>query len=208
MDRDSFEQKFIKSYSDSIRKIHSFQGTDPTSTFSNENTQNLINNEADKMRTQYLELFKIQENFDGEGTNPGWWKTTFRGISVTLVDELYKTSNKEEKTNQETKVAFMEFEKITLSSEKYSCILVGKRRDCDLVINSNSISRLHAVIYFFKEKRKIVVVDVGSFFGIKMSSRSSTKKLINSLPKDRKVIELEWGEKVSLLLGGNVVRFY
>lgn len=86
-------------------------------------------------------------------------------------------------------------------------ITLGRFGDCDYKLPSNQgCSRCHAIIFIFKNH--VIVVDPGSFFGIKTIRRKDHEKGIrNSLPNARMPLVFGRNETFVLMLGEIRVAF-
>lgn len=147
------------------------------------------------LREIYTDIFRRQEHKEGY-----WWKEQFLE-SANILSEKIKSEFKET-TSKTTEV------KISYGSQIYErqkdVILIGRFKGCDVPIssyNDRKVSRLHAIVFIFRKFSKILVVDVGSFSGIKMLERSSETPVVHSLPDNRNVLVLELNEFVKLEMG-------
>jgi hypothetical protein len=83
--------------------------------------------------------------------------------------------------------------------EDKDVVTIGKVRFNDVQININGISRLHAIIRIFGNK--IVVMDVGSYFGIKCLERAEDLPKEESVNGARKPLVFGVDETVILKIG-------
>nr|QBK88805.1 MAG: C3HC4 type zinc finger protein [Mimivirus LCMiAC01] len=82
-----------------------------------------------------------------------------------------------------------------------SVIIIGRYKECDIIIpqkNHNS-SRVHAVV--FVQPNRVIVIDPGSFIGIKTMRRSENKPLEHSIPRNRKPLVFSRTERFILNFG-------
>lgn len=83
---------------------------------------------------------------------------------------------------------------------------VGRAKECDIVINDLdskfSCSRIQCIIIITSEKT--YVIDLWSILGTKTINTGNTKKIINSIPNDRKILEFELNETFQLRFGDNI----
>ena len=78
---------------------------------------------------------------------------------------------------------------------------VGRHMMCDILSSQNfsDVSRFHAIIFIIENM--VLIVDIGSCYGIKMIERESKNSLIISAPNNRNVIYFDKNEKVSVRFG-------
>jgi hypothetical protein len=81
-------------------------------------------------------------------------------------------------------------------------ITIGRAIGCDIKTTEtfSDVSRLHAIMFVINNM--ILLVDIGSYFGMEMISRENMdKQLISSKPKNRCVILFDINEKVTVRFG-------
>lgn len=151
-------------------------------------TTKIITESVERMRVTYCKIFEKQVQKEDKD----WWKKQFNEFAEISIKEIRGRKEKE-----------LGAVNIAYDRKTYSCtkelILIGRYSGCDIQLKQNVTSRLHAMIFILPEK--IVVVDVGSFFGIVTKERSSGKELVDSLPNKRAVLFFDRNETVILSLG-------
>jgi hypothetical protein len=164
-----------------------------------QSTENInLRKEAVKsLRDIYVDIFNAQEK--NHSNNPSWWKMQFLESANLLSIEIKNSMEIKESDFQVRFGCNTEIYELTKN-----VILVGRYDGCDISLaslNERSVSRLHAIIFIFREYGKVLLVDVGSLTGIEMCARSTDTPLVSSLPENRNVIVLALDEFASFQMG-------
>lgn len=161
-----------------------------------------ITTNMESLRSQYVEIFNLQNMYYRD--TPTWWIDVFRDSGDMMIANLKKDLKlSEKKYDLNWEVCIKHGTTIYKFNKDKRVVLIGRKMGCDILLPNKSItepgtSRLHAIVYLLPEFGMNVIVDVGSLHGIKTLKRSSSKKCINSLPSDRKIITLDWEESADL----------
>ena len=157
---------------------------------SSANTQ-IITESVERMRKTYCEVFEEQVQKEDKE----WWKKQFTEFAEIAI----KAMKEQEGQAGSGPVNIAYDGKTHLCTKELT--LIGRYVGCDIPLKQNITSRLHAMVFILPNINKIIVVDVGSFFGIVTKERSSSEKSVHSLPNMRNVLFFDLNETVILSLG-------
>ena len=156
-------------------------------------------------RRLYLKMFDDQEEYHKD--DEFWWKKQFEESAKSTINDFIKNfkekqeQNEEKKNNLNKQALTIYFDKNLLTFEgSNELILFGRKSGCEISTSSKNceISRLHLLIFILYEINKIVMVDPGSFHGIKTLKRSKEYPLVNRLPGNRQLLVFDMDEIVEL----------
>ncbi len=133
------------------------------------------------------------------------WKEVLTATASLLAKKQQPKTGKT--NNKNNKTPFQIGHGHSIETITQQIITVGRYNKNDIIVKRQTASRLHNIIFILDNK--VIIVDLASLLGTKTIARSSGKMLEHSEPKNRKVLEFDWGESVILELGGetNIVLF-
>lgn len=164
----------------------------------------------DNLRSAYENLWIEQKK--NHTDEPNWWqqrivdtgdeivelfaehfplrnKNCFEKNNTDEADDLWVKSNEVEIAYQHTSYRFQVSDSNTL--------IIGRRSECDVQILDAAVSRVAALLYLLPQWNQLLVVDVGAFYGIKITDRDNNNNKQNerrSKMFNRRVFSLEWHE--------------
>jgi hypothetical protein len=118
-----------------------------------------------------------------------------------------RTQQQQQQSNNENCVYVTANNKIhtfQLINEHNQVITIGKKKGCDITLPSAfpGLSRLNLLLYIFPTQRLLLVVDMGSLYGIHTKYRSDTMQILeHSEPNDRNILRFSIDEQIILIIG-------
>ena len=168
-----------------------------------------MNEDSEQMRKMYLSI--LEEQFRHPEV-PDYWKKQF---ILTAEGILQKLSSYDSEISHEVKIGYINTSQLTThmySFKDRKVILVGRYQSqdqcCDIVLrssNDTNVSRIHIIIIPIPNEKKYALIDVGSFYGIKIVKKGDTVVDESSLPNSRRVLFVSFDEFAVVQTGSDFI---
>ena len=146
--------------------------------------------EAEQLRLDYLSLIESPD-----------WKAKILELAKAIKVMSGLDGDSATKTNKNDYTLLYGGEIYSFPPDQ-TVITIGRNKGCDILLsqNDNSASRLNLVIFLFNET--ILIVDPGSFLGVRTEKRgTSGKPIVNSVPSRRALLQFDRDEFYILTIG-------